>query len=547
MEHEIAVQPFFIRWQSRLAEVGFVIALIAYVALSVVWAFAHRDVFFSAEERATYLFARNFHETSSLAIASPSGSILPAEVHPPGMTRSGDHLVPVGIPAYPLALGIVAKLTGDWFMPILTPILAILGVLSLVGLLRPFFGRRIAMTSGALTLIHPAFLTYTLRGYFADGIFLSLAMIAVGLFVRILTLPKQSIPHDGNVEMQVPWYLELGKKRHLLSALFGLAMGLAMVIRPSETVWLALVLIVLFVVLSARLRPFSFLFAASGALIILTPAIYLHWLYHGAGTQEAVTGLLSNLFIAPFGTPPSFLRAVFEYFFIRMSWWMTLPAVLGLVQLARKQVINKLRIRLAVMSALAMLVAVWVLWYYGGTLGLSGVGETPSVSSPFTRYFLPVYIMMMPLAAAYLSSFQRRTTLNRLWVAVAAVVFIVLGMRAVFWQPQGLLPLSDAYRTLTHVREAVLSATPANAVVLTLSPDQIIFPSREIMMVSGEEKDVVALKALRKARIPVWFLNDSDPQGVSAELRTQWRKAGFVPRVRPTFSGVTLYQLQPLQ
>lgn len=547
MEHEIAVQPFFTRWQSRLAEVGFVIAFIAYVTLSVVWAFAHREVFFSAEERATYLFARSFHETSSLAIPAPSTRALPAQVHPPGMIRSGDHLIPQGIPAYPLALGIVSKLMGDWFMPILTPILSIFGVLSLVGLLRPFFGRRIAMTSGALTLIHPAFLTYTLRGYFADGIFLSLAMIAIGLFVRILMLSKHTIPTEGHVELQIPWYLELGKKRHLLSTMFGLAMGLAMVMRPSETVWLGLILTVLFVVMSARLRPFSFLFAASGALIVLIPAVYMHWLYYGAGTQTAIFGLLSNLFVAPFGASPVFLRAVFEYFFIRMSWWMTIPAILGLVQLARKQVINKLRIRLAVISTLALLVAVWVLWYYGGTLGLSGVGDTPSVGSPFARHFLPVYIMTMPLVAAYLSSFQRRTTLNRLWVAAAAVLFIVLGMRSVFWQPQGLLPLTDGYNASTQVRDAVLAATPADAVILTLTPDRMIFPSREVMLLSDTAaEDLVAMRGLRESRAPVWFLGDPDAKGVPNELRIAWRKAGFIPRIRPTFSGVTLYQLQPI-
>lgn len=548
MEHEIAVQPFFTRWQNRLAEVGFAMALVVYVLFSVVWSFAHRDVFFSAEERATYLFARNFQENSSLAIPAPGRALLPDAVHPTGMMRSGDHLVPLGIPAYPLALGIVAKTTGSWFMPLLTPLLAIVGILSFVALLKPFVGRRVAMASGALTLLHPAFLMYTLRGYYPDAAFLSLAMIAVSLFVRILMLPKKQLPADGNVELQIPWYLELGKKRHLLSTLFGVAMGLAMVIRPSETVWVALVLAVLFIVLRARLRPFSFLFAASGALLILIPALYLHWLYYGEGTQEAATSLVRSLFLAPIGSDPSFLRAVFSYFFVRMAWWITIPVVLGLIQLLRRGTINKLQIRLAVMAALGVLVALWVIWHYGGMLGMAGIGGTPSVGSPFTRHFLPVYIMTLPIAAAYLCSFRRRSPLNRIWIMVAAIVFVGLSVRAVFWQPQGLLPLTETYRSDVGMRQAVVSATPADAVILMNAPDNVVFPEREVFIVDGDADEIATLTQLRASRIPLWFLNnDATTDGIPDVLRATWRKAGYVPRARPTFSGVTLYQLMPLQ
>lgn len=545
MEHEIAVQPFFTRWQTRLAEVGFAVALLVYVVFAVVWSLSHRDIFFSSEERSTYLFARSFHETSSLAIPAPSGRALPAEVHPADMVRSGDQLIPLGIPAYPLALGLIAKVTGDWFMLLVTPLLSIVGILSFVAMLRPFVGRRVAMASGALMLIHPAFLMYTLRGYYSDGAFLSCALIAVSLFVRILMLPKHHLPADGNVEMQIPWYLELGKKRHLLSTVFGFTMGLATVIRPSETVWLVLVLLVLFIVLHARLRPFSFLFAASGALIVLIPALYLHWLYHGTGTQEAILTLLSNLFIAPIGRNPFLLRAVFEFFFVRMAWWFTIPIVLGLIQLARRGGINKLQIRLAVMAGMSVVVAVWVIWYYGGTLGEAGVGQAPSVSSPFARYFLPVYMLTLPIAAAYVCSFRRRSLLHRLWITITAILFVVLSVRAVFWQSTGLLALADTYREQVRIRDAVVSATPTDAVIMVNTADQYVFPLREVFIVNGDNAEAETLQELRKNRVPVWFLNSDND--IPEHMRVLWRRAGYVPRIRPTFQGVTLYQLVSLR
>lgn len=544
MEHEIAVQPFLTRWQSRLGELGFAVLVAAFAVFTIGWGIAYRNVFLSSEEHATFLFAEQYKNFSSLTIAAPSGLILPDGVHPRGMLRAGQYLLPPGVSVYPLSLGLIAKVTGNWFTPALTPILAVLGVFSFVGLLRPFVGRRIAMMSGALVLVHPAFIMYTLRGYYGDVAFLSIALIAMGLFGRILMLPRKNMPSDGNVELQIPWYLELGKKRHLLSAVFGLTFGLAMVMRPIQIVWLALLFVVLFTVLHSRLRPFSFIFAVSGALLILIPAGYIHYLYYGNVLPQVYQvffdTMTPNLFVSP-----HFLRDVFEFFFIRQVWWMSVLLVCGLIHLARRGVINKMRSRLMVIAGLAGLTGVWVLWYYGSTLGIEGVGTTPSLSSPLARHFLPFYIMATPLAAAFVFSL-RRSGLNRTWIAIAAVVMIAASLQSVFWGTAGLSESIAAYRKTYDLHDELVAMIPAQAVLVARTADTVIFPDREVLVHTRSESEAKTLGELRKNRIAVWFLDESGMASLENSERTWLRDAGFTPRRRATIKTVVLYELSPI-
>lgn len=278
---------------------------------------------------------------------------------------------------------------------------------------------------------------------------------------------------------------------------------------------------------------------------MLIPALYLHWIYYGSGFGNGIGTMVVNGFLAPVNSDPHFLRAVFEYFFVRLFWWISLATVLGLVYLLRRGVISKLRLRLLTMAGLSLLTGVWVLWYYGGSMGLAGVGDVASVGSPLARHFLPVYVMMTPLVAAYFCSIRRRSTIDRILISLAAIFFIFLSQRSVFWQEGGLLPLAKGARVAAVSRQEIISATPGDAILLVSPQDQLFFPHREILIHTKDADEKAALKELRAQGASVWLVDASGEAVFPLAERAWWREHRFAPRAYTTSGTWTLYQLIP--
>ncbi len=180
---------------------------------------ATTEVFSSPDETATMLFARAWNETGTFRI--PHGLSAPIEhlvgLHARSMVRQGEWLVPVGFLGMPFLAAIVERLHQGWgaFM---TVFLVLSSGIPLWFLTRRYFDARVAWWSVWVFLSFPTVLLYANRGLFPN-------LPVVAFVLWSVWLIRSAFESDR-------W------KRALFGSLGGLALGLALLIRPIEAMWI---------------------------------------------------------------------------------------------------------------------------------------------------------------------------------------------------------------------------------------------------------------------------------------------------------------------
>src|SRR3989344_6071631 len=199
-------------------------------------AFKSPGKFTSPDETANFYFIKQFAGNLSFKVAEPLNGTVPI-VAPRSIMVQKDGLAPGSFLGMPLFYGIVGWFFGQWIILFLTPLFSVIAVFVFYKLINLIFDRRTAMISAALMAVHPAFWYYTARGMFHNALFLDL--LIVGFYFIAKVLIQNSANYPGLAEAKP----RAGKLQTANYFLAGLFIGIAVAVRTSEVIWIAVLLL----------------------------------------------------------------------------------------------------------------------------------------------------------------------------------------------------------------------------------------------------------------------------------------------------------------
>lgn len=517
----------------------------------------------SPDETANYFFSRTFASTGAIGYIEPLLEPTKGIVHPRSMTTAGDRVVPVGFLGLTVLYGGLGMLFGEYAILFLTPIIAVLSAWLFYRFLLHLFSRRVAALSAVLLLVHPAYWYYAARGMLPNILFVDLLLLGLVLFGYACQRAR-------------PLFFFLG----------GIAVGLALEVRLSEFLWMSAALAIAgAAILGFRVFRAGFLVALGCAiplagLFLVNNAVYGHpfiFGYQSTATYESVASLdrlislvktfdtaqipemrealsliveKGRIYIAPFGfNAEAFIRHFHQYG-LAMFWWFTLPTLFGILIVLKQGLHEFFRERrrgLLVYVIVSAMVGYWLVVYYGSWTFTDNISEEVTIGNSYVRYWLPLYLLSLPLCASTLAFFLRGTrglASRVLIVGAIVVVMMFFSGRAVLYEYRdSLFPVADNILQYQRSAEWIVRMTPSDAVIVSQRSDKNFFPERRVAQSFPEFAEREFLPALVH-RAPVYYYgmwNDEDAAHISRRYFSEYGLA--LEAVAPFENGERLYKV----
>ncbi len=547
--------------------------------------------FLSPDETANYFFARQYATQGELAIFEPANLLAEEVVHPRSIRSDHGWLKPVSFLGIILIYGQIATWLGVGVIPYLTPFFAAAGLLFFYGFVRRLFGRQSALLSVFLLASFPVYFFYTARSMFHNILF-TVFLLAAAYFL-VLAVPGSSAAKKGF------WSWRFSAKEILTwlwSLLAGLALGGAAGARSSELLWLAPVLFISWLFFARRLGLTRLALMAGGILLALLPVFYWNQVlysspfYGGYGEmnksitelsqaggqllQSTVRGsfsqyqavadtVLKNIFY--FGYQPYQSLRMFFYYVVKMFPLLCAFTFLGslifIVHLLRRPK------RGAYLYLLTWLILSLILVFYYGSWQFNDNPDPRrfTIGNSYTRYWLPMYIMALPLASLFIVTVARALASllplknddpgrirARRWL-VGGISFLVGGtwvfsslMFTIFGSEEGLMTLYYNHFSDRENAQVILAATESEAVIVTQYHDKQLFPERRVVNALLTNDTVNASLGLILQHYPVYYYNFSFPDKDLTYLNERRLPAfGFTLELQERRGRFGLYQLLP--
>lgn len=524
--------------------IGLLFVFLVYSFLSFSSATGDQVKLNSPDETANYFFASGFAKTQEIGYVEPLLGISKGVVHPRSMTTAGDRVVPVGFLGLVLFYGSLGIAFGAKAILFFTPFFAVLAALALYYVLKKIFPRRIAGLSAMLLLIHPAYWYYATRGLLPNVLFVD--ALIFGAFFLVIGFEKR----------QWAWYV-----------LGGFFLGLALSVRLSEIIWVFSALSILACCALIQKRP-SAIFATVCGLCIplamlfsMNTSVYGHPFIFGYQTSATVDSVISldrtfelltkfnpalwpeikqnlsdtlarvKIYAFPFGFEPTIFKEHFYKYGVSMFWWFSLLIGFGFVLILKQGIVDAFRqrkFRLLLYVFLSVLVSFWLTAFYGSWVFFDNIKEEVTIGNSYVRYWLPMYILCIPYAAATLAWFLRaeRGRSIRMFFVGSCVAMLIFfsGEIVLFHFPDSLISVSENIKSYQKSARWIKEITPPDAVIFSERSDKNFFPDRKVAQSFRNlaEKDLVPPLV---EKVPVYyygFWSEKDADYVSRHYFTEY-------------------------
>lgn len=464
-------------------------------------------IFNTPDETANYFFIKTFFETGQMQSFEPLNAVSGemSLVHPRSTTVVDNFITPGTFLGFILVMRMFAKVFSFWFVPFIVPFFSAFAILSFFYLIKETFNGKIGFWSALALAVMPAFWYYSSRSLFNNLLFLDFVIIGFSLLIMFAR-----------------------KKELMLLALSALFLGLALTMRTAEAVWVIAVLVVLFAALRRHLRwrhglLFSFIILLSFLPVLgYQYHIYGHPLVFGyapkiaAKAPAAIWQIAGNLAL-PFGFSfINILKNIYYYFF-KMFFWLSIPAFLGGLLLIFQTIGKKAKAEEKMYLLFAILIAAFFLAYYGSWWFFNNLMAKPLIGSSQTRYFLPVYVMGVPLAVFFWDKILNLISDKKIRLALGLIIILAtLGFSvntAVFAGEESLAAVYSAVKSYHAVNKKVGKATKADAVIVSSYSDKVFFPSRRVIFYWQDPKYLANIeKIMAQTQVPVYFYSIAESE-----------------------------------
>ncbi len=503
----------------------------------------------SPDETANYFFTKNFALTGELAVFDKANLIGDNMVIPRSVRSDEGFMKPVSFLGITLIYGAIASAAGIGIIPYLTPLFAAFGILMFYLIIRRLFSERIGLWSAFLLASFPVYIYYTVRSMFHNILFV--VLLLAGLYLFLLALgEKQEKIKVAFLNWRLSGRVWLESLAALASGLF---LGLALITRTSEALWLLPSLFIIWIFYARRYGLMKATLSIAGLSLPLLLVAYHNQILYGSfwygGYNEmnrsiediAKTGgeifkfgwgwdnmvyyrdyflkILKNIFY--FGFNPGQSKSMFINYVVNMFpalFYAGLAGILLLIAQNCRRFQKKYLVYILVwLSLSAFLVVYYGSWKFNDNPDLARY----TIGNSYTRYWLPFYLGLMPLAALALVRVSRTLLLMsakttgriRRMIATGLQTAAILGFAAVsiifvlYGSEEGLAYLYYNNQAEKLNTRQVWALTDPEGIIITRYYDKFFWPERRIIM--GVLPDDGILKAAVKLvrYYPVYYYN----------------------------------------
>lgn len=486
------------------------------VHLFFVWDGGSNQVFNWPDAHANYHFAHRIFSGQNFAAPLPYD---PSEAVSHLATRStrviGSSLVPIGFWGLPVLYGLISKFLFLDIIVYIGVVAAAAGTYAWYRLCLNFMQRNQAIVATALLLIHPAWIYYTNESLLPNVLAVSTAIGACCCVYEY-----------GKTQRQIYLYG------------LGALIALVVAVRPSELLWVGplLATAVYFNRRVIRMKDVFVIFAGAGVLaaawfmfqgsILPSGEIFGYRLPQ----LESARGILYGArLIAPFGF--NLWRTLGHGVgYIGLIFWpFTLLSLIGMVRVFRGDAVPLYAQVFG--TTLCIVSAVLLLHYGSGNLSNTPNPRELSIDNSFVRYFLPLYVCLLPFIANVILDVWNSAA--RRWRLVSTgSIFFVLGLFtlwvAVLEPVHGIAQKTRVLRGYDRVAAFIIAATPENSIIVTERGDKYVWPHRLVMVLPNEIGGYQALAYFaREQKVPLYLVSLILSDDGRAALNKTWSEYGF--------------------
>ena len=520
------------------------------------------EKFSSPDETTNYYFTKLFAQKTQLRVAEPLNALAGNIIQPRNTEVSGDFIVPASFTGIMLFYGSIAKVAGLGAVPFLTPLFSVLAVIFFYLLIKEFFSQQVALTSALMMFFLPPFWYYASRGLFHNVLFIDLLII--GLYFLFKTLKR-------NQQTKKDWWL------YLLSGLF---IGLALITRTSEIIWVSIVVTAILAAFHANINLKKLILILIPVLLVFFPVLYYNNQLFGSylsfgysqaefGTQSVSPGgagtfIKIQQMLFPFGINLDRTgHYVYQYIFTVFPWFFILLIVTiiwniknYLVKFFKKYFpisapeLRILSVPQRIYAGLYVFVFLWLIIYYGAYQFDEFYNSSQAVmGSSYLRYWLPIYVFGLPLCVLAVYRIQDLVKNNFLRKFIVPFILLLIIGQNVWWvllEPfYGLPQIRKYVSDGQSLASAVFKLTPPEGIIISGLADKLFFPERRVIV--GPPSDQIEFRENIKsilARAPLYYYFDATDEN-SGELKKRLSDDIFKLKLVSSFpaSNSSLYQV----
>ena len=488
-------------------------------------------IFNSPDETANFIFITTVISDSQILFPHPFDYAQSANFVFPRSTYATEvGILPTGFWGIILLFGLVGKFFGAASALYITPLLTIMAGWCFYQIVVKIFGKKVGLWSLLLYITHPVVWYVASRGLSPNGSFVSLLIIGVCFLL------------SPSFFSRIP---DIYKK------IFGsICVCLGLWIRPNEAIWVGTVLLLLCVLYWRRIQKSTMVAAIVTGLSCVGLYFWLNTYLFGSMQANYITSssvVLASWYdiIFPFGVHPRYVIHVFWDYFFGLFWWYTVPAGISmclLVFFKKQQEVCKNYTHVRNYIIITSVVSIFLLVYYGSYASLAQT--EPSVGVSFTRYFLPIYILLIPLVVCFWSKIVEAVSVRfRVFMHILLFcIYITTSIHLVYNGKDGLLAVSENIQHAAYVREDVSSYLEKNAVILTSHEDKFFWPTFQVMQNIFDPDIVAAAGALYNRGFPVYYFGGMPETAVYNKVQEHYVSARIEPRLVKKYSPHALYK-----
>ncbi|HYK08316.1 MAG TPA: glycosyltransferase family 39 protein [Candidatus Eisenbacteria bacterium] len=431
-----------------------VIFLLTYSWLS----FTSQEKFTSPDENVNLFFIEKYSQTGKLSYYEPLNKITFGYTRPRNSVSVGDKVVPNGFTGMYVVYGTIATIIPQAIL-FITPLLSILGGLFLFVLTSAIFNKKVALISVLLLFTLPPYWFWSSMSMFNN-------VPATVFFI-------------GGIGFLLQGFKKNRFGFYLASAL---CFGLNEFFRFTDIIYLLPTIALCFFFkkqLNIKYLSIALIFYVMTIMpiFLINKELFGNFLSFGYTQSNSTPGNFVDqflgkirLFLLPSGFHPDRIESNFFNYFISYIPFASLLVLFGILY----ELFVKETKEVKFYVIYYLILSAWILIYYGS--GIYWGINNFSMDASYIRYFLPIYIMAIPIVSNTLFSLHKTLSL---FFIVAMIIISVLNTNLL---KSGLVDIKKSRDIVYAQSVSVTKVTERNSIIITTMSDKILFPERKVVI-----------------------------------------------------------------
>lgn len=534
----------------------------------------------SPDESSNYNFAKLYAQEGRLSFFEKYNLVSADIMHPRSYRSDQGVIKPVSFLGLILIYGYIAGLTTYKILPYLTPGFAAIGIIFYFLLIKEVFGKRNALISAMLAAVLPPLIYYSARSLFHNVLFVVLLIMSF-YFAVIMTRNKKSpalasLPlRRSEPEIKALKFKILKFWPDICAALAGTFLGLAIIVRSAELVWLIPAWLALWLFNIKKVGLIKLLIFLVFLAFSIGPALFWNQVLYGSywrggydemnrsilniagagqamvrsgAIKDSLVQIKNNIF--HFGFAPRQSVKMLYFYFAAMFYWLFWPALFGFGWFLSR--IKKWQRRHFCYFTVYTIIFSILLFYYGSWVFHDNPDpRSHTIGNSYTRYWLPIYLGAIPLASYFFiklsNLFRKKILIYGLRALIMAGIFYLSLQFVLFGSAEGLVQSVARQLAWRAEYKRLLSLTESRAVIITQYHDKLLFPERKVIVGLFNDDEMVRRYAVLIKYLPVYYYNFTFPEKDYNYLNgTRLAQFGLkIEIVEKITKDFTLYRLAP--